>query len=586
MKWTDKIVHWLNKMPEQREILLLAFVVGLGSGLAAALLTRAIQFFQWILVGWFKTPAESVLYFVYPGVGMLIAMLLVKYLIKDNIGHGVTKVLMAISKNNSRIKAHNTWSSILTSSITIGFGGSVGAEAPIVYTGAAIGSNVAQKLGLSYRNITLLLGCGAAGAIAGIFKAPMAGVLFTLEILLFNMSMTAILPLVVSSITATVVSYWLRGDAVAFENTITPFQMGNIVYYVAFGIICGFASLYFTRMTLKTEDRIGKIKNPIRKWAFCALGIGILMFIFPPLYGEGYGCLTNLLNGKDVEAVGTSFFSKFFNIPWVLPIFFLAVFFLKVFSMSFTNAGGGVGGTFGPTLFMGGIIGFVCSRTSNLLGLSVPETNFTLVGMAGLMAGVMQAPLTAIFLIAEITGGYALLMPLIITSAVSYATIRTIEPYSIYTKRIAKQGYLLTHDSDQAVLTLLKIDKLIETDFTPVQVNDSLGHLVKAIARSKRNTFPVLDDDRKLQGLVSLDVVKEDMFDKSKYDTVFVYNYMKTNFDYVLDEARMEDVMKKFEETNAWILPVVDKDGKYVGFVSKSNIFSSYRERLQEVSRD
>lgn len=586
MKWTDKIVHWLNKMPEQREILLLAFVVGLGSGLAAALLTRAIQFFQWILVGWFKTPAESVLYFVYPGVGMLIAMLLVKSLIKDNIGHGVTKVLLAISKNNSRIKAHNTWSSILTSSITIGFGGSVGAEAPIVYTGAAIGSNVAQKLGLSYRNITLLLGCGAAGAIAGIFKAPMAGVLFTLEILLFNMSMTAILPLVVSSITATVVSYWLRGDAVAFENTITPFQMGNIVYYVAFGIICGFASLYFTRMTLKTEDRIGKIKNPIRKWAFCALGIGILMFIFPPLYGEGYGCLTNLLNGKDVEAVGTSFFSKFFNIPWVLPIFFLAVLFLKVFSMSFTNAGGGVGGTFGPTLFMGGIIGFVCSRTSNLLGLSVPETNFTLVGMAGLMAGVMQAPLTAIFLIAEITGGYALLMPLIITSAVSYATIRTIEPYSIYTKRIAKQGYLLTHDSDQAVLTLLKIDKLIETDFTPVQVNDSLGHLVKAIARSKRNTFPVLDDDRKLQGLVSLDVVKEDMFDKSKYDTVFVYNYMKTNFDYVLDEARMEDVMKKFEETNAWILPVVDKDGKYVGFVSKSNIFSSYRERLQEVSRD
>ncbi len=586
MTWTNRIVHWLNKMPEQREILLLAFVVGLGSGLAAALLTRAIQFFQWILVGWFRTPAESILYFVYPGVGMLVSLFLVKYLIKDNIGHGVTKVLLAISRNNSRIKAHNMWSSILTSSITIGFGGSVGAEAPIVYTGAAIGSNVAQKLGLSYRNITLLLGCGAAGAIAGIFKAPMAGVLFTLEILLFNMSMTAILPLVLSSITATVVSYWLRGDAVAFENTITPFRMENIVYYVAFGIICGFASLYFTRMTLKTEDKIGRITNPIRKWAFCALGIGILMFVFPPLYGEGYGCLTNLLNGKDVEAVGTTFFSKFFNIPWVLPIFFLAVFFLKVFSMSFTNAGGGVGGTFGPTLFMGGIIGFVCSRTSNLIGLSVPETNFTLVGMAGLMAGVMQAPMTAIFLIAEITGGYALLMPLIITSAVSYATIRTIEPYSIYTKRIAKQGFLLTHDSDQAVLTLLKIDKLIETDFTPVGVNDTLGSLVKAIARSKRNTFPVLNEERKLQGLVSLDVVKEDMFDKSKYDSVNVYNYMKTDFDYVMDEDRMEDVMKKFEETNAWILPVIDKEGRYVGFVSKSNIFSSYRERLQEVSRD
>lgn len=573
-------------MPEQREILLLAFVVGLGSGLAAALLTKAIKFFEWILVSWFKTPADSVLYFVYPGVGMLAAFFLVKYLVRDNIGHGVTKVLLAISRNDSKIKAHNMWSSILTSSITIGFGGSVGAEAPIVYTGAAIGSNVAQKLGLSYRNITLLLGCGAAGAIAGIFKAPMAGVLFTLEILLFNMSMTSILPLVLSSITATVVAYWLRGDAVAFENTITPFQMGNIVYYVAFGIICGFASLYFTRMTLRVEDRVGKIRNPMRRWAVCAVGIGLLMFIFPPLYGEGYGCLTDLLNGKDVEAVGTTFFSKYFNIPWVLPIFFLAVFFLKVYSMSFTNAGGGVGGTFGPTLFMGGILGFVCSRASNLLGLSVPETNFTLVGMAGLMAGVMQAPMTAIFLIAEITGGYALLMPLIITSAVSYATIRTIEPYSIYTKRIAKQGFLLTHDSDQAVLTLLKIDDLIETDFTPVRVNDTLGSLVKSIARSKRNTYPVLDDERKLQGLVSLDVVKEDMFDKSKYDNVHIYNYMTTKFDYVLDEDRMESVMKKFEDTGAWILPVVAADGRYVGFVSKSNIFSAYREQLQQVSRD
>lgn len=573
-------------MPEQRELLLLAFVVGLSSGLAAALLTQAIKFFQWILVGWFNTPAESVLYFVYPGVGMLAALLTVRYLIKDNIGHGVTKVLLAISKNESKIKPHNIWSSIITSSITIGFGGSVGAEAPIVYTGAAIGSNIGRKLGLSYKNITLLLGCGAAGAIAGIFKAPMAGVLFVLEILLLNMSMTSILPLVLSSITATVIAYWLRGDAVAFENTLTPFRMGNIPYYVVFGMICGAASLYFTRTTLKIEDRVGKIVKPYRKWMICAIGLGLLIFLFPPLYGEGYGCLTYLLNGEDINAVGTTFFKHFFGISWVVPLFFAGVFFLKVFSMSFTNAGGGVGGTFGPTLFMGGILGFVVARASNLLGLGVPETNFVLVGMAGLMAGVMQAPMTAIFLIAEITGGYTLLMPLIITAAVSYATIRTVEPYSIYTKRIAKQGDLLTHDSDAAVLTLLKTTKLIETDFTVVRLNEPLGEFVKDIARSTRNIYPVVDAMERLQGVVFLDDVKEDMFDKTKYAKNHVYTYMKEAGYSVKEDDRMDDVMRVFETSGAWNLPVLGSEGRYLGFVSKSNIFSAYRDLLRQVSQE
>ncbi len=582
----NHVTRWLNKMPEQRVILLLAFVVGLGSGLAAVLLTKAIHFFAWILVGWFKTPSQSILYFLYPGVGMLLAYIIVKFIVKDNIGHGVTKVLLAISRNESKIKPHNTWSSILTSSITIGFGGSVGAEAPIVYTGAAIGSNIGSKLGLSYKNITLLLGCGAAGAVAGIFKAPIAGVLFTLEILLFNLSMTSILPLVVSSVTATTITYIFRGQSVAFANTLTEFQLSNLPFYLVFGIICGFASLYFTRMTLRIEDKVAKMINPIRKWLICSVGIGILIFIFPPLYGEGYGCLTNLLNNKDLEAVGTSFFSKYFSIPWVLPIFFTGVFFLKVFSMSFTNAGGGVGGTFGPTLFMGGILGFVVSRSSNLLGLSLPETNFVLVGMAGLMAGVMQAPLTAIFLIAEITGGYTLLMPLIITSAISYATIRSIEPYSIYTKRIAKRGELLTHDSDQAVLTLLKITNLIEKDFTPVHLNDTLGDLVNAISRSKRNIYPVTDSAGMLHGVVNLFDVKEVMFKKERYDKDFVYTFMKSADDYVRIDERMDNVMKMFEITGAWNLPVVDKDGRYVGFVSKSNIFSAYREQLQQVSHD
>jgi len=584
-KISHSIRVWLERMPENREILLLAFIVGLGSGLAAVLLVESIHFVQWVLVGWFKTPASSFLYLIYPGVGMLIALLIVRYVVKDNISHGVTKVLLAISRYDSKIKPHNTWSSILTSAVTIGFGGSVGAEAPIVYTGAAIGSNIGRKAGLSYKHVTLLLGCGAAGAIAGIFKAPMAGVLFTLEILMFNMSMTSILPLVLSSVTSTTVTYLLMGDAVAFDNTLTPFKLGNIPFYVVFGIICGFASLYFTRATLHTEDKIKSISNPFTRWALCAIGLGLMIFLFPPLYGEGYGCLTNLLNDNDMQAVGNSVLGSLFVHPWILPTFFLLVFFVKVFSMSFTNAGGGVGGTFGPTLFMGGILGFVVARYSNILGLDIPETNFVLVGMAGLMAGVMQAPMTAIFLIAEITGGYTLLMPLIITSAISYATIRIFEPYSIYTKRIAKKGYLLTHDSDKAVLTLLKISDVLEYNFTQVDENETLGDLVKDISHSSRDIYPVLDKDHILKGVVHLSDVKADMFDSSKYSNA-VRSYMKVPEVLVYVDERMEDVMHKFEESGAWNLPVVGREGEYHGFVSKSHIFFAYRARLQEVSHD
>lgn len=583
----SKIRILLAGMPEQRVLLLLALIVGLSSGIAAVILKQMVHFVQWILTGWFNTPADSFFYFLYPGMGMLLAMLFVKYVIKDNIGHGVTKVLLAVSKNESKIKSHNMWSSVAASSVTIGFGGSVGAEAPIVYTGAAIGSNVARAMGLSYKNMTILLGCGAAGAVAGIFKAPLAGVLFTLEILLFNMSMTSILPLVVSSVTATTVSYFLLGDAVAFENTIVPFSINNLPYYILFGIICGMASLYFTRTTLAMEDRIKSINGSYKRWLISAASLGVLIFLFPPLYGEGYDVLTHLLNNNSQGAIGTTFFSQFFNQPWIIPLFFLGVFVFKVFSMSFTNAGGGVGGTFGPTLFMGGILGFIVARVINLSGIhTVPETNFVLVGMAGLMAGVMQAPLTAIFLIAEITGGYTLLMPLIITSAVAFATIRIYEPYSIYTKRIAKQGDLLTHDSDQAVLTLLKTDEFIETDFATVKESACLGDLVQAISSSKRNIFPVLDVSGQVQGMVFLDDVREVMFEKDKYHTIRVHKYMKPAPDYVRFNEKMESVMAKFEKTGAWNLPVLDETGRYMGFVSKSKIFSAYREQLQQVSHD
>ena len=569
-------------------MMILSLFVGVACGLASVLLKVLIELIHHNLTSWFANQSYNYLYLIYPGIGMLIAMLFVKYVVKDNIGHGVTKVLQAVSKNESKIKPHNMWTSVAASSVTIGFGGSVGAEAPIVYTGAAIGSNVARYMGLSYKNMTILLGCGAAGAVAGIFKAPLAGVLFTLEILLFNISMSSILPLLLSTISATVVSYIFLGDQLPFECTLSPFSMGNIPFYIILALSCAAFSVYFTRMTLWLEDKIKSIQRPFVRWGLSALCLGLLIFLFPPLYGEGYEHLHSLLNGTMINLEGQTVLGFFMRSSWSVPVFFLLILLLKVFSMSFTNAGGGVGGTFGPTLFIGAISGFVVARTINLIGggAIVPEQNFVLVGMAGLMAGVMQAPMTAIFLIAEISGGYDLLIPLILTATVSYGVTRMIEPYSIYTKRIAKRGELLTHDSDQAVLTLLKTSELVEADFGTIKIDATLRELVTVVSKSSRNIFPVVDSRNHFQGFVSLEDIRRDMFKTELYDSQHVYNYMKSAPAYVYVDEKMDSVMKKFETTGAWNLPVVEKDRTYVGFVSKSKIFSSYREQLKQVSHD
>ena len=577
-------------MPEKRKLIILSFVVGISSGLAAVLLESLVRAIHHGLTSWFDGSLDNFLYLVYPGIGMLLSLILLRFVIKDNIGHGVTKVLVAISKNDSRIKPHNMWSSILTSSLTIGFGGSVGAEAPIVYTGAAIGSNFARYMGMSYKNMTILLGCGAAGAVAGIFKAPLAGVLFTLEILLFNISMTSMMPLLFSTVSATMVSYIFLGDALPFECTLTPFRIVNVPFYVLLGFFCGLCSLYFLRTTLWLEDKLGKVKNPYVKWAFCAGGLGLLIFLFPPLYGEGYDALGPLLNGQSISYDGDTILAFMLHRPWLVPVFFALILILKVFSMTLTNAGGGVGGTFGPTLFVGAMAGFLLARVANLLlagtEFTVPEQNFVLVGMAGLMAGVMQAPMTAIFLIAEISGGYELFIPLIITASIAFGTIRIFEKYSIYTKRIAKSGDLLTHDSDQAVLTLLKVSDLVERGFSPVQIDATLGELVQVISCSSRNIFPVIDSNRHFQGYVSLEDVRKDMFRPELYTKMHVFNFMKSSPAYVYEDEKMDSVMNKFESTDAWNLPVVKKDRTYIGFVSKSKIFSAYRDELKELSQD
>ena len=586
-----RLRKFLSRFPEKNLVMVLSLLVGVLCGLAAVLLKFLIEGIHHGLTFWFgESDLWNYLFLIYPGLGMLVAMLFVKYVVRDNIGHGVTKVLLAVSKNESKIRSHNMWTSLLASSVTIGTGGSVGAEAPIVYTGAAIGSNLARYAGLSYKNVTILLGCGAAGAVAGIFKAPLAGVLFTLEILLFNISMSSILPLLLSTVSATVVSYIFLGNGAAFQCDLMPFTMHNIPFYIILGLFCAACSIYFTRTTLWLEDKIKSIKSPYLRWGVSALGLGLLIFLFPPLYGEGYGTVNDLLACKQINYDGDTFLAPVLHYPWAVPLFFLVVLILKVFSMSFTNAGGGVGGTFGPTLFIGALSGFVVARTINLiLGFSpysVPEQNFVLVGMAGLMAGVMQAPMTAIFLIAEISGGYELLLPLILTATISFGTMRIFEKYSIYTKRIAHTGELLTHDSDQAVLTLLKMDDLIEKDFSPVSIDASLGDFVQTISTSGRNIFPVLDSGGHFQGYVSLEDVRSDMFRQELYASQHVYNYMHSAPEYVYEGESMDVVMHKFEKTDAWNLPVVKKDRTYLGFVSKSKIFSAYRDELKELSQD
>ena len=575
------------KISEHSKLLLLSLMVGVLSGCAACLLDWAIHAIRRLLEsGSWGGGDYSWQYLVLPGVGMLIALLLVRYVIRDNISHGVTKALLAVSRNDSKIKAHNTWSSMLTSSITIGFGGSVGAEAPIVYTGAAIGSNLGRAAGMSYRNVTLLLGCGAAGAVAGIFKAPLAGVLFTLEILLFNVSMKSLLPLLLSTISATVVSYIFRGQTPVFACTLTPFSMGNIPFYIVLGIVGGLGSLYFMRTTLLLEDRIGKMRNPYLRWALCALALGLLIFLFPPLYGEGYDALGALLNGHAIDLEGRTLLSFLLDWKWGVPVFFLLIFFLKVLAMTVTNAGGGVGGTFGPTLFAGAILGFVFARCCNLLGFSVPEQNFVLVGMAALMAGVMQAPMTAIFLIAEISGGYQLLIPLILTATVAFGTLRVFEKYSIYTKRIAQSGDLLTHDSDQAVLTLMRLDELIRDKYPRVQVDATLREVVSVVAGTDAAVLAVIDSEGRFQGMIDLATARKPLLDTSKYDSWHVYNIMETAPEYISVGEKMESVMAKFDRTGAWRLPVLDAERKYLGFISKSRLLMAYRAELKEIASE
>ena len=590
--WYMKLLRWReDHIPEKSFVVILAIIIGVASGLAAVLLKFLIGTISGLVNSVTEASQANYYYLVFPIIGIFLTGIYVRYVVRDNISHGVTRVLYAIAQKKSRLKFYNMYASLASSSVTIGCGGSVGAEGPIVFTGAAIGSNLGQAFRLSPHMLMMLVGCGAAAGIAGIFKAPIAGVLFTVEVLMLDLTAGSVMPLIMASVAGATVAYVFTGYNVEFFFTQSEmFYTSRIPYVVLLGVFCGLVSVYFTKMIEVMERMFGRISHPRYRFFFGSILLSVLIFVFPPLFGEGYESINYLLNGHVEQIFNNSLFYGMRSSVGATLLLVGALCFMKVFATSATNGGGGVGGTFAPSLYVGCMAGFLFAYAVNSLGIVDPTMplstkNFALVGMAGVMAGVMHAPLMAIFLTAEMTGGYSLFLPLLIVAAISYGTSRIFSNYSIYTKRLALQGELLTHQKDKTVLTLLKMDSVIETDFIPVHPDMSLKQMVDVISKSKRNLFPVTDDDGQLLGIVLLDDIRNIMFRPDLYRRMHVKRFMSMPPAKVELGTPMDQVMKMFDNTGAWNLPVVE-EGRYVGFVSKSKIFNSYRQVLKHYSYD
>ncbi len=588
----ERLFIWRRmNFSEQRFILIISFLVGVLTAFAGLFLKWLINQIHHILTYRFDETESNPLFLVYPVIGIFLTGLFVRHVVKDDIGHGVTKILFAIARKQSRIKAHNTWSSLIASAITIGFGGSVGAEAPIVLTGSAIGSNLGRLFRINSKTLMLLVGCGAAGAVAGIFKAPIAGLVFTLEVLMIDLTMGALLPLLVSCVTAAGVTFAISGTNTIFEFHLQDgFAVNKIPAYILLGIFCGLVSLYFTRTMNSLEDIFRKYRNPYAKLLMGGATLSILIYLFPSLYGEGYDLINLLLNGNGPADWDTSMASSlFYGHSNLLLLYLGLVLIFKVFASTATNGGGGCGGIFAPSLFLGCISGFIFARIWNQnqwLDIHLPERNFAMIGMAGLMSGVMHAPLTGIFLIAELTGGYQLFMPLMIVSVCAYLTIISFEPHSIYSMRLAKKGQLLTHHKDHAVLTLMSLDSVVEKYNEYLYPDMDLGELVKCISASRRDVFPVIDRQGKLVAIVYLDNVRPIMFRQELYHRFQIGQLMSEPVARLNINDSMDVVLLTFDKTGAWILPVVDAEGTFMGFVRKSHVLTIYRKTMADLSDD
>ncbi len=591
-KMMEDIIRWQREhLRGNRFMLVLAFVIGVLTALAGLLLKAFIHQVETLLTQHFSITGANWLYLIYPVVGIFLTGLFVRYVVRDDIGHGITKILYAIARKKSRIKVHNTWSSIVASGITIGFGGSVGAEAPIVLTGSAIGSNLGQLFHLDGKKMMLLVGCGAAGAVSGIFKAPIAGLVFTLEVLMIDFTLGSLLPLLVSCVTAAAVTFAISGTGNLFEFHLNnAFSISRVPAYILLGVFCGFISLYFTRVMNWLEDQFRRLGSPWKRFLIASPILSVLIFLFPSLYGEGYGMIRLLLNGQGPadwnQVLEGSFF---YGVPHLLLLYLAGIIVFKVFATTATNSGGGCGGTFAPSLFLGCVSGFLFASVWNLLPgntILVPENNFSLLGMAGLMSGVMHAPLTGIFLIAELTGGYGLFLPLMIVAVASYLTIIIFEPHSIYTMRLARKGELVTHNKDHAILTLMSMDSVIERYDEQLHPDDDLGEIVRQISASTRDIFPVVDDAGHLLDVLVLDSVRHVMFRTELYHRLHVRDLASPCAARLTTRDPMEDVMSAFDRTKAWTLPVVDDDGLFVGFIRRSHVYAMYRAMLHDLSEE
>lgn len=575
----------LSGKNQKRLVLVLSLIVGLISGLAAVLLKNTVHYTNDLITNGFDFTKGNYYYLAFPLVGIGLSILFATYVIKDNISHGVSKILYALSRKKGNLASHNMYSSMIGSTLTIGFGGSMGLEAPIVLTGSSIGSFLGRKFNLSYKTIMVLVGAGATGAIAGIFKAPIAAVVFSLEVLMLDLTMVTVIPLLISAATAATVSYFFLGNGVLFSfDMVEEFKIQHVIYYVGLGVFTGMISLYFTHATMRIEENFSKLKRRWQRWLLGGLSLGLLIFIFPSLYGEGYEFMHLLINDKTDGLVNEAFFGDFTNAAW--PILFLVLILVfKVVASAVTGGSGGVGGIFAPSLFMGAVAGVFYAKVLKIIPwlTDIPEKNLALVGMAGVMAGVMHAPLTGIFLIAEFTGGYQLFTALIITSVISYLTIMIFEPHGIYTKRLAKRGELMTHHKDRNVLQMMSVEKLIETNFNTISRESNLGDLVKVIAKSVRNVVSVVDDEGNFYGVVFVNDIRNIIFKTELYETTSVESLMYMPDLIVDSKETMESVAQKFQDSGNYNLPVLT-DGKYVGFVSRARIFSNYRRLLKEFS--
>lgn len=586
-----RLTVWTSKhLSHKQFMIILSLLVGLGAALAAWILKFLIHQIEHMLTSQFDVTKANWLFLVYPVVGIFLTALFIKYVVRDNIGHGVTKILYALSRRQGNIRKHNCWSSVIASAITIGFGGSVGAESPIVLTGSAIGSRLGQMFRLDHKTMMVLIGCGASAAVAGIFKAPIAGLMFTLEVLMIDLTMASLLPLLISCLTATCVTYALSGSASMFDFVLSdPFVVERVPTSVLLGICCGFISLYFTRVMNSFEQVFGRLHSLYSKLALGGAVLAILIYFFPPLYGEGYTTISVLLNsGADGNVARVLNNSLFYGHSDHLILYLCLIILLKVFATTATNGGGGCGGTFAPSLFLGCISGFVFSGLWNELGVGapIPVTNYALLGMAGLMSGVFHAPLTGVFLIAELTGGYDLFIPLMIVSACSYLTIHAFEPHSIYAMRLARKGELLTHHTDRNVLTLMSLDSIIDKERPRLSPDMYLGQIVQAVSSSKSLHFAVVDMKGNLLGVINLNNIRKIIFRSELYRMYKAEQLMEHPATMLRTDESMTTIMNKFQQCDSGTLVVVNPDGTYEGFVSRTKLFSTYRQVLKDFSAE